>query len=610
MSGKIIILPETLTHRIAAGEVIERPASIVKELLENSLDAGATEISVELVRGGTQSVRVTDNGEGIDPADVPLAFSRHATSKITQFDDLYRVHSFGFRGEALPSIASISHMEITTRRAEHDFGTKAVFETGEMKECIDTGCPAGTSVLVSNIFEPVPVRRKFLKSDMVEQGYCLDWITRLALARPEVRLRVSTGGRTALNIPVARDLSERIALTMGQDFRGQLILTSGEKNGSSLYGFVSRPEFTRSNAAQTYIYVNGRFVKDYFLNHAVMTAYRRIIEPRRYPMVVMFLTVPTADVDVNVHPTKMEVRFRSPREIYGLIVEALAAVIGVKFADRQEGPVKYENINAAYGSRVEDALKRYHISSGAGKLFFKPIVKFKEEQSSTQGDFSSSFLPTSVSSENDEDDKSGPGFVHAGSYFMSLRYLGQVAGTYLVFEGEDGLAVIDQHAAHERVLFERLRRQANEEKERGKGQRLLLPEVISLPPRELSFLFEAIPILADVGMEVEPFGRDSAVVKSMPSMISDTDARSLIADLLNECLQPGRDLPLIEKKDKIFASLACRAAIKATHTLNVAEVESLCRDLDSFPGISTCPHGRPIKVSFSKLELEKMFKRR
>jgi DNA mismatch repair protein MutL len=605
MPGKIIILPETLAHRIAAGEVIERPASIVKELLENSLDAGATEISVELAKGGAESIRVTDNGEGMDPEDVPLAFSRHATSKISRFDDLYHVHSFGFRGEALPSIASVSRMEITTRRADHAFGTKAVFETGERKECIDTGCPVGTSILVSGIFDPVPVRRKFLKGDMVEQGYCLDWITRLALARPEVRLRVSTGGRTTLNIPAAKDLPERITLTMGQDFRGQLVLASGEKNGSSLYGFVSRPEFTRSNAAQMYIYVNGRFVKDYFLNHAVMTAYRRIIEPRRYPMVVIFLSVPPEDVDVNVHPTKMEVRFRSPREMYGLIVETLTASIGVGSLDGRETAVNYGKVYSGYGSRVEEALKRYHISSGAGKLFFKPADKWTEGQVPPPVQLPPSLPATPVWSGADESDK---GFVQAGAAFMSLRYLGQVAGTYLVFEGEEGLVVIDQHAAHERVLFERLRRQAGERK--GQGQRLLLPEVISLAPRELSFLLDAVPILADVGMEVEPFGHDSAVVRSVPSMIADTDVQSLIADLLHECLQPGRDLPLIEKQDKIFASLACRAAVKANHTMSLAEVESLCRALDGFPGIATCPHGRPIKISFSKSELEKMFKRR
>jgi DNA mismatch repair protein MutL len=608
MAGKIKILPENLTHRIAAGEVIERPASIVKELLENSLDAGATEISVELEGGGLKSIRVADNGEGIEPDDVPLAFSRHATSKITQFDDLYRVHSFGFRGEALPSIASISHIEIATRRAVNNFGTRAVFETGQMKECTQTGCPEGASIAVSHIFDPVPVRRKFLKSEMVEQGYCLDWITRLALARPEVRLRVSTGGRKILNIPAAKDLSERIALTMGQDFRGQMVSASGDKGGFSLRGFVSLPQFTRSNATQIYIYVNGRFVKDSFLHHAVMTAYRRIIEPRRYPMVVMFLTAPTEDVDVNVHPTKMEVRFRSPREIYGLTVEALTAAIGVKSADKQEGSLKFEGMHSLYGTRVEEAIRRYQIQSGAGKLFFKPKP---EEAAYFVGDaFPPPVGPIPVGPQTGGDDSSREESLEKASYFTDLRYLGQVAGTYLVFEGEDGLVLMDQHAAHERVLFEKLRRQANDEKHKGKGQRLLMPEVISLAPRELSFLLDVMPILVDVGMEVEPFGSDSVVVKSVPLLIADADVRSLIADLLNECMQPGGDISLREKKDKIFASLACRAAVKANHPLSIAEVESLCRSLDGFPGISTCPHGRPIKIFFSRLDLEKMFKRR
>lgn len=608
MAGKIKILPETVTHRIAAGEVIERPASIVKELLENSLDAGATQLSVELEGGGLRLIRIADNGEGIDPDEVPLAFSRHATSKIAQFDDLYRVHSFGFRGEALPSIASISHIEITTRRAGNDFGIRAVIETGEMKECTQAGCPEGTSIAVSNIFGPVPVRRKFLKSEMVEQGYCLDWITRLALARPEVRLRVSTGGRKILNIPAAKDLSERIALTMGQDFRGQMGPASGEKGGFSLHGFVSLPQFTRSNATQIYIYVNGRFVKDFFLNHAVMTAYRRIIEPRRYPMVVMFLTVPTEDVDVNVHPTKMEVRFRRPREIYGLIVEALTAGIGVKSADGQEVPRRYESVNPMYGTRVEEALRRYQIQSGAGKLFFRP--KEDEARYSVRENLSPTVPPLPVLSQIAGDDSSRAESIESGLYFTGLRYLGQVAGTYLVFEGEDGLVLLDQHAAHERVLFEKFRRQASDEMQKGRGQRLLMPEVISLPSRELSFLRDAMPILLDVGMEVEPFGSDSVVVKSVPLLIADADVRALIADLLNESLQPGADIPLSERKDKIFASLACRAAVKANHPLSIAEVEGLCRSLDGFPGISTCPHGRPIKISFSRLELEKMFRRR
>ncbi|MCK9362362.1 MAG: DNA mismatch repair endonuclease MutL, partial [Syntrophales bacterium] len=377
MSNKIIVLPETLTHRIAAGEVIERPASIVKELVENSLDAGATDLAVELEKGGTQSIRVTDNGEGMGPDDILLAFSRHATSKITQFDDLYSVRSFGFRGEALPSIASIARVEITSRPAERPFGARLVIEAGELKEQSEAGCPVGTSILVTAIFEPVPVRKKFLKGDMTEQGYCLDWITRLALARPDIRIRVSANGKTTLNIPAARDLAERIALTMGADFRGQLVETSQKKNGASVYGFVSRPEFTRSNATQMYIYVNGRFVKDSFLSHAAMTAYRRLIEPRRYPLAVIFIDVPAGEVDVNVHPTKMEVRFRNPREIYGLIVETLGEAIGVGFAEGG-GSAAYNRTDnrtgvvapGSYNDRVEEALKRYRISSGPQKLYF------------------------------------------------------------------------------------------------------------------------------------------------------------------------------------------------------------------------------------------------
>ena len=327
MSGRIVILPETLTNCIAAGEVVERPASIVKELLENALMRELRKLLVELEKGGS-SIRITDNGEGIVREDVPLAFARYATSKIGSFEDIYRVHSFGFRGEALPSIASISRVEMTTRQVSSPAGTRAIVEGGEVKEISDIGCPVGTSILVSRIFDPVPVRRKFLKSGMTEQGYCMDVITRLALMQPAVKIRVSVGGRLVLNIPAVPDLSERIALTLGQDFRGQLIPAAGESEGVRLQGFISRPEFTRSGAAQMYLYVNRRFVKDYLLNHAVMTAYRRLIEARRYPAVVLGLEVAPGDVDVNVHPAKMEVRFRNPRGIYALIVESLSGAIG------------------------------------------------------------------------------------------------------------------------------------------------------------------------------------------------------------------------------------------------------------------------------------------
>jgi DNA mismatch repair protein MutL len=560
---------------------------------------------VELEKGGCQTIRVTDNGEGIEPEDVPLAFARHATSKIAVFEDLYRVRSFGFRGEALPSIASISRVEMVTRRAASPVGTRIIIEGGAIQEQTDAGCPAGTSIRVSRIFEPVPVRRKFLKGDMTEQGYCLDWITRLALAQPGIRLRVSAGGRTLLNVPAAKDLAERIALTLGRDFRGQLVPAAGERDGAALKGFVSRPEFTRSSTAQIYLYVNGRFVKDYLLNHAVMTAFRRIIEPRRYPAVILFLSVPPGDVDVNVHPTKMEVRFRNPRGIYALIVETLSGAIGAGNGDTMrhrvpvaEGSGSSDAGRSAYAARVEEALKRYRISSGPEKLFFGRPAGLKKE---------TPIAPPQPVFRESQPESEQP---KEGSRFTDLVYLGQVAGTYLVFAGEEGMVLVDQHAAHERILFEGLKRRAAETQGGAPGQRLLLPEVVSLPPRDLSFLTESIPILEEAGMEVEAFGGDSVVVKAIPAFLSDADARTLIGDILAGCMEGDRNLPLAERREKIFTALACRAAVKANRPLSGPEVESLCRDLDALPRAATCPHGRPLTVAISIGELEKRFKRR
>jgi len=596
LPGRIIVLPETLTNRIAAGEVVDRPASIVKELLENALDAGATEIAVDLEKGGCESIRVTDNGEGIAREDVPLAFARYATSKIGAFEDIYRVHSFGFRGEALPSIASISRIEMVTRQASSPAGTRVIIEGGEVKELTDAGCPVGTSLLVSRIFEPVPVRRKFLKRDMTEQGYCLDVITRLALMQPAVKIRVSAGAKPILNIPAVQDPAERIALSLGQDFRRQLIPVAGEISGVRLEGFASRPEFTRSSAAQMYLYVNGRFVKDYLLNHAVMTAYRRLIEARRYPAVILGLEIAPGDVDVNVHPAKMEVRFRNPREIYSLIAETLGGAIGAGLTP-QAGVSAMSSSAGPAGtvSRIEEALRRYRVSAGSEKLVFGGLSSRKSEAPALPP-----LLPPEFVNETERPDERGR--------FSDLLYIGQTAGTYLIFSGDAGITLVDQHAAHERVLFEKLRRQAQGEK--AVGQRLLLPEVVSLPPRDYHFLMESLPILEEAGVEVEPFGGDSIVIKAIPALLSHAEARALILDLIADCAQASRDLPLDERREKIFTSLACRGAVKANRDLTGPEVTGLCRDLDAIPHALTCPHGRPLAVSLSLYELEKMFKRR
>ena len=594
MSEKIGVLAESLTNRIAAGEVVERPASIVKELLENALDAGATEIAVELAKGGS-SLRLTDNGEGIAGEDVPRAFARYATSKIGRFEDIYQVHTFGFRGEALPSIASIARVEMMTRQAASPAGTRVVVENGKIMEMTDIGCPVGTSILVNRIFEAVPVRRKFLKSELTEQGYCMDAITRLALLQPTVKFRVAVGGRGVLHIPSVPDLAERIALTLGRDFSSQMVAAASEGDGARVRGYVSRPEFTRSSAAQIYLYVNKRFVKDYLLNHAVMTAYRRVIEARRYPAIVLELEIAPEDVDVNVHPAKMEVRFRAPRAVYALVVDAVGKALGAGLGNVVSAGASLGGDPPGYASRVEEALKRYRIASGPEKLSFPDL---------TAGPGKAPAPVPSTRREAPAESEPAP----ERPRFSDLRFLGQIGGAYLIFAGEAGLVLVDQHAAHERILFEKLRRQATGEK--GIGQRLLLPEVVSLPPGDIAFLKGAIPILEDAGLEVEPFGGDSVVIKAVPALLSHTEARTLLLDLLGDCSETDRSLPLQEKRERIFTSLACRGAVKADRDLAIPEVAALCRELDALASAATCPHGRPLALSITVAELEKMFKRR
>ena len=606
MPGKIVILPEELTRKIAAGEVIERPASIVKELLENALDAGATDISVELERGGCSSIRVVDNGEGIESADISLAFERYATSKIYQFDDIYKVKSYGFRGEALPTIAAVSRVEMITRKRSSLSGTKIIVEAGQVKMISETGCPVGTSVFVSRIFDPVPVRKKFLKSDSAEQGHCVDVITKMSLAHPGLRARVVANGKDVLNMPATGDESERISLVLGMDFMHHMLPVKQIKGDVIIRGFISRPEQTRSSTKHLYFYVNGRYIRDYLLNHAVMTAYRSLIEAKRFPAAVLFVELTPDDVDVNVHPTKIEVRFRNPRDIYDITVEALVSALSriqpvtAASASTVSSPVMPGRSHTDYRMRVEEALKRYTLSSGHGKLFFNQGTVHIEKRHHEGEDLykhGECAIPDTV--------------IPGQTFILSdLEYLGQAAGTYLVFSSPAGITIVDQHAAHERVLFERIKEEANQDDRMMIGQRLLIPEVVSLTPRDFSFLIESIGIIEDAGIEVEPFGGNAVVVKSMPVMLAHIQPKEIITDLLDAFSGEDRGMKVQERKEKIFAFLACRGAVKANHPLSYAEVSKLCHDLDKTSFSTTCPHGRPVYLSFSFSDLEKMFKRK
>ena len=596
MSKRIVILSSEIANKIAAGEVVERPASIVKELVENSIDAGATDIRVELEKGGCQSIKVIDNGSGIEREDVALVFERHATSKIYNFEDIYAVASFGFRGEAMPSIASIARVELLTRRKEDLEGPKATLEAGKIKEITPAGCPAGTQISVTKIFANVPARRKFLKTEATEQGLCLDAITRLALAHPEISYKVIVNGRDAFTAPQVKDSSERIAMVMGEDFSHHCVLIAEQKENISLTGFISRPEFTKSNSKSIYLFVNKRFIRDNSVTHAVLSAYRQIIEPRRYPAAVLFLDLPPEDVDVNVHPAKMEVRFKDSHSVYDLVSKTIAQSLA--------------GTETSKGSFIYRLAPKENASSpnytrSAEKFPAKSFGLFSRQN--LQQAINNDLLTRSSVAEKVATFNSGNVEAKENISFSGMRYVGQFANTYLVFESDDGLILLDQHAAHERIILERLKKTMGPN---VISQALLMPEIVNLKPGQITLFSDYIDFLREIGLEIEVFGRDAIVVKTLPVILSQIQAREIISDIADQLGEQNQMPSLQEKKEKILASLACRAAIKANSVLTSEEVAALCRDLEATPFNLTCPHGRPITINFSLNEIERMFKRK
>ena len=598
MHRRIKKLDESIAGRIAAGEVVERPSSIVKELLENALDAGADRIEIELEEGGTRSIDITDNGEGIDGDDIALAFERHATSKIDDFDDLYRVQSFGFRGEALPSIASISRIDMISRREESLHGTRVIVEGGRISDIREAGSPRGTRIRVTDIFYTTPVRKKFLKKATTEQAHCLEYITRLALSTYACGITVRTKKKTILTIPPAKDMRERTSFVLGKDFADSAHTIGSDRGDYAIRGLISRPDVSKSNTREMLYYINGRYVKDGFLNHAVMTAYRGVLEPRRYPSVVIYLTMPPGDVDINVHPTKMEVRFRHPRELYSLVVDSIMASLADTGPIGGKEPVtpltRTSGEGIYYGKRITEAIRRYTLSQGGkgvGEAVRRPL---QAGGAWVAGDTRPLFETDTVSDEQIS--------------FTALHYLGQFTNTYLFFTAQDRVIVIDQHAAHERVLYERLRRRtADGHSER---QTLLLPEIIELQPAHFDLLAANMDILADTGLDIEPYGDNTIIVKSVTPLLSHIDLKVLISDLIDEFVQTGHRGDIDHIREKVIAVMACRGAVKARDRLTEEEVASLCRDLDSVPFAATCPHGRPLFVSLGTGDMERMFKRR
>jgi len=553
-----VLTPEVVS-KIAAGEVVERPASVVKELIENSLDAGATQIAIEARGGGVALIRVVDNGSGIPADEVELAFSRHATSKIESVSDLDSISSLGFRGEALASIAAVAEVEMLTRTAQEVAGTYLRLKGGIVIERSKKGCPQGTTVTVRNLFRNVPARLKFLKSSATESSHISSVVSQYSLAFPEVKFSLIMDGRMALQTPGSGDLRDALIKVYGLEAAEAMLPVKGESQVPEVSGFVSPPTLSRSSRSYLSFFVNRRWVQSRLLSRAVADAYQGLLMVGRHPIAVLNIYLPGEDIDVNVHPTKTEVRFRQEHALFAAVQKA---------------------VRAALVERTPVPLVRSQPSPTAMPPFLQGKEGFVEAPLFAQG---------------------GPAPEPA---LPILRVVGQAANTYIIAEGPDGLYLIDQHAAHERVLFEQVRAQRAQREVEVQG--LLQPLTIELTPRHEEMLKAGGEILAAYGFAIEPFGTRTYLLRAVPAVLKGEKVAEALMEVLDSL---GGEQDPKGWEEKIAISLACHGAVRAGQVLNHEEMRNLVRQLEKAELPRTCPHGRPTMIRFSSSQLEKEFGR-
>lgn len=575
---KIHVLSDEIASRIAAGEVVERPASVVKELIENSLDAGASEISVWIEKSGTSLIRITDNGEGMGLEDLVLAVERHATSKLVNEENLFRVSTLGFRGEALPSIASVSKMEIVSRPRLAEAGHRLRIEAGKKAEPYVTGTPPGTSVEIKDIFFNTPARRKFLKSPATELSHVCDVVNRMALAYPEVHFRLFHEGRIIADYAAIRERQDRLRQVLGRDIAKDLIPISSSQGELLISGFLSCAPAAFPNTRYLLNFVNRRFVRDKVLTHAVLCGYETLLMKGQYPAVVLLLNIPFAAVDVNVHPAKVEVRFRRPSSVHEAVAEAIRQALRAQ-ARAPSAKIAAAELSASVG--VMEAMLPYARATTDNdcrplKADVFPIARVDRER-------------------------------REEGFFSSLDILGQILNCYLVCSSPRGLALIDQHAAHERVAFEKMRQQLSVGE--VETQRLLIPQTIELSAGESMLLALKLPALAQLGFVLEPFGPDIYAITAVPALLPEGDYRPSVQQMLAELAEVEKSEKLRQELEERLATIACHSVIRANRKLETSEMRALLQELDRIEFATQCPHGRPVLVEFGSDELDKMFKR-
>ncbi|MBL7164282.1 MAG: DNA mismatch repair endonuclease MutL [Anaerolineales bacterium] len=590
----IRILPDEIASQIAAGEVVERPASVVKELVENALDAGASHITVEVEGAGKELIVVADDGHGIPPEELILSVARHATSKLSTAADLFRIATLGFRGEALASIGSISRMAITSRLRGAKTGMLMRVDGGKADKPRPQGVPSGTVIRVENLFYNVPARLKFLKSDRTERRHISTLVTHYALAYPQVRFQLRQANRQVFQTSGNGDRREVLATLYGAETARQMIEVLAQYDDLEITGYISPTSVTRSNRREILFFVNGRPVKDIALTTSLVKAYHTMLMVGRYPMATLFLQMPPDAVDVNVHPTKAEVRFRDREEVFRGVGRATrqALLAHTSIPEVEEMSERLKWIDQSFGQ-------------AAAQREIDPAWGMSGDAGAESGEWGAGSAPPSELSDTDRTADSGQQPLPDVTVPL-LRLVGQVAATYLVAEGPDGLYLIDQHAAHERVLFERFMAQRADA---IPAQQLMEPVSVELHLVSADLLEEQIPVLAKLGFQVEPFGRGAFLVRAIPALLSGMDpaaALRVVVEDFEEDEAPLKD----EIEAKIIARVCKRAAVKGGQVLSRQEQEALLRDLEASQAPRTCPHGRPTMIHLSVDLLERQFGRR
>lgn len=633
--GKIIVLDENTSNKIAAGEVIERPASVIKELVENSIDAGASNITVEIKNGGILYIRVSDNGSGIDEDDAALAFERHATSKIRNANDLDSISTLGFRGEALASIAAVASVELITRTNKNSHGVFTKIQGGVIKDIKQTGCPVGTTFVITDLFYNTPARFKFLKKDSTEAGYISDIISRIALSNPNISFKLLSNNTVVLHTPGNNDLKSAIFSIYGKETSKEIIEINHTDNKMEVTGYAGKPEISRTSRVYQSIFINGRYIKSRLITSAIDEAYKTFLMKGKFPFVVLNIKLNSTLIDVNVHPTKMDIRFSSEQEvfrsIYHAINNALLSRSQIRSADiksRVENVFKFDvqpkkeyiqnnieienqfvkessnHIDAKQEISMAETSKNRDVSEKLIKLTkeIKSESKVQAEAWNDKKSSDTSYTSHMPDKENLEEKKQPD----EKAKLINARIIGQLFLTYILLQYEDEFIMIDQHAAHERIMYEILRdRYLSKE---PMSQTLISPLAIELTNQEIKLLEEKRELFVDLGFIYEDFGNNSIILRAIPYSDSGNTIKETFLEVIDYILNAaGAEYKKLA--DEALYTIACKAAVKANKRLDDAEISAIQKQLSRLENPFTCPHGRPTVLKVTKHDIEKMFKR-